>query len=506
MAEDLKNQPNYTNAAYRKMERGWTVMRDTCGGTLHLRDKGTAYLPQEPAEKNEHYGVRLSRAIFFNAVERTLHGLVGMVFRKEPKLSEDVPEIIRGREAAEGQSKIEGQWENIDNAGTHGAVFCKEVFTDAVRDGHAAILVDMPPPLPPGATLDDERRSGRRPYWVSYKAEQIINWRTRVINGETKLDLIVFKECSQEADGLYGEQEVTRYRVLRPGSWELYREIKGEGNKADIVPDPDSPRGKTTLPEIPVAIVYSRKLGTLVSQPPLLDLALTNVAHYQKYSDASTYLHIASRPILWFRNRDKSKKVESIGAYTFFDVGENGEVSFAETTGAALEAASNDIKDLEGRMAVMGLSVVEGKSKPQAPTTATEEILDHVRSESDLATAARSLQDAIELCLKFHAQYLDKSATSGGSVELGATIEELTLTPQELQTYSGMVASKQLSLDSLWALMARAGKLPEDFDAEKEKDAIKATADDFFDQALRDLERGGKPDEREPDSKTDDDQ
>jgi hypothetical protein len=166
VAEDLKTRPDFCNAAYKAMERAWSIMRDTCAGTLHLRDRGSIYLPIEPAEDTRDFEIRRSRAIFFNAVERTLNGLVGMVFRKEPKLGDDVPEVIRGREATE--MTVEGQWENIDLAGTHGSVFCKEVFTDAMRDGHAAILVDMPPlqparrnvvAVPRGARPGERRRS-----------------------------------------------------------------------------------------------------------------------------------------------------------------------------------------------------------------------------------------------------------------------------------------------------------------------------------------------------------
>src|SRR5262245_21354681 len=113
------------------MMRGWKIMADTVAGTLRLRDCGPEYLPPEPAEKDDHYRYRRLRAIFFNAVDRSVNGLVGMVFRNDPKLSPNVPEIIRGREAGEGQTQLEGHWENIDNAGAHGVVFCKETFTDA---------------------------------------------------------------------------------------------------------------------------------------------------------------------------------------------------------------------------------------------------------------------------------------------------------------------------------------------------------------------------------------
>lgn len=427
-----------------------------------MREQGPIYLPLEPGEKDQHYQYRLARAVYFNAVGITLGGSVGMVFRNDPKLTETVPEAIRGREATDDQAAVEGHWENIDNAGSHGAVFCKEVFADAMRDGHAAILVDMPPQLTEGATAADEK--GRQPYWVSYCADDIINWRTSVVNGQTRLDLIVFREINREPDGDYGEKVVTRYRVLKPGSWALYREV--EKGKPLIFEG----GGPTSLSEIPVAVAYSRKCGILLSRPPLLDLAMTNISHYQKYSDFSIYLHIASRPVLWFRGRDTNKEIERIGPYTWFDVGPDGEVAFAETTGAALDAASTDIKDLEARMSIMGLSLLVKRTG--GPITATEERNDQIEESSDLATAARSMKDAIELALKFHAQYLDKNATTGGNVELGATLDELTLTPEEMTFWSNAVAAGQYSTETMWERLQKAGKHPAGWTAEKEKERL----------------------------------
>jgi hypothetical protein len=447
------------------MAPDWQIVRDVVAGTRNLREKGPIYLPTEPAEKTDHYEYRRTRAILFNATDLTLNGMVGMVFRNDPKLLENVPEVIRGREAAEGQSAVEGHWNNIDNVGTPGAVFAKELFADAMRDGHAAILVDMPPKLQEGATRADELNAGRRPYWISYSADQIINWRVKVVSGQTMLDLVVFKECTQEPDGEYGEKMVVRYRVLRPGSWALYRE--SDDQSKEIVFESGGPM---SLAEIPVAVAYSRKRGILTSCPPLLDLAMTNVAHYQKYNDFSIYLHVASRPILWFRNRDASKKIEAISAYTAIDVGADGHVDFAETTGAALGAASQDIKDLEERMSVMGLSLLVKRTG--GPITATEEKNDQLEESSDLATAARSLQGALELALKFHAQYLDKNATTGGDVELGAALDELTMTPQEMTAWSNAVAANQYSVETMWDVFGAAGLNPPDFDKDREKERI----------------------------------
>jgi multidrug efflux pump subunit AcrA (membrane-fusion protein) len=147
---------------------------------------------------------------------------------------------------------------------------------------------------------------------------------------------------------------------------------------------------------------------------------------------------------------------------------QNGTVDFAETTGAALGAAKADIDHLEKQMSVLGLSLLAG-NKPTAQT-ATESLLDTVKEESDLATAARSLQDALELALQYTAAY---EGIEAGSVSLGSTISDLTLTPEEMRVWIEG-ANKVFSLDTIYSVFQAAGKLPEDFDAEQEKLAIEA--------------------------------
>lgn len=451
LLEQDSSSPGFHNQAYRDMEKAWQMMSDIAGGTVAIRRRGREYLPVEPAEDFREYDSRLERAVFFNATERTLHAFVGMVFRKEPRLSRDNPQ------------PLVDLWENIDNAGTHGAVFCKEAFTSILRYGHGLIYVDMPPPLPAGATLADERAANRRPYWVYYEAPQIVNWRYETIDGQPRLTLLVLMEETDEPDGEYGQKKVVRYRVLRPGSWELYRETKDQYNKRTYAIE-DS--GTVTLPFIPVAIAYSRKTGFLTSQPFLQDLALLNITHYQKYSDYSTYLHIASRPVLWFRGRNQARALEPIGPYTFFDVDQdNGHVGFAETTGSALEAARTDLKDLTAHMATLGLSLIARPATYE--TTATENIIAKVQADSDLVTAARSLKDAVELALQYTSMYL--MAQESGSLEIESITDKIFVDPQEIQAYSSMVENGQLSLESLWAILSRAGRLPEDFDTETER-------------------------------------
>lgn len=472
---DKNNSPDNVHPHYSAMYPAWEIVEDVERGTLYLRNEGAKYLHQNFAERPQAYQARLGQAILFNAFSRTLNALVGMVFKRDVKLADDNPQPI-----------VE-HWENIDNAGTHGSVFAKEFFHAALRDGHAAILVDMPPALGEGATLADER--GRRPYWVGYEAEQIINWRTEVIDGQTVLTLIVFHECSLEPDGEFGQAEVERYRVFRLDGgvavWQLYRKIERENGEDEIVLEAE---GTTTLDRIPVAICYSRKEGVLQSRPPLLDIALLNLAHYNKYSDFSTLLHL-TLPLLCRKGHDPNSTTLALGPHTVIDVTTEGDVWYAEPTGAGLKPQAEDLAALEERMAKLGLALLSSKG-PQAQQTATEVILDNLQEQSDLATAARSCQDALELALGFHAAYL---GLDGGSVEMGSGASELTLTPEKMKLLIEAVGANVLSVETVQEIMLAAGELPEDFDTQSELARIESRQASIGEQALRLFDRGQAP-------------
>lgn len=492
---DKTNQPDYTNADYANAIEEMEPVRDVCDGSKAVRAKGQRYLPKYFAENQQAYDARLKIATLFPATARTWQGLVGMVFRREIKLSADVPELIRGTEAEGKTPAAEGHWENIDNAGTHGSVFAQQAFECAVRDGHSAIFVDMPPALAPGSTLADEKAANRRPYWIKYEKDQILlPIRTVVENGQLKLQQVRFKECSTEPEGEFGEVEVHRIRVLRRDwvadetgmrprvIWQLYRKQKTDDGSEKYLFETE---GQISLPEIPIAFVYTRKTGLGRSCPPLAEQVEQNLKHYRLESNHEKAL-VLCLPIPCAKGIDPQQTQIVVGTENLMRVPENGDFWFAEPAGTSFQPTSEEIDKTESRMARIGLSLLEPKA-PQ-PTTATQNLLDHVKEESELATWVKSLADAIERCLGFHAAYL--GLPSGGSVEITSTLERLTIPPEKLRSLSEMVANKQLSLETLWEILNRAGELPESFDPKTEKDAIEANAELMADRMLSAFESG----------------
>lgn len=480
MADNKNNQPDYTNADYSTAVNEMTAVQDVCEGTEAVRKKGLIYLPRHFAEQEDSYKARLAVATLYPATARTWQGLVGMVFRREIKLAADVPAVIRGEVGAEEKPKTEGHWENIDNAGTHGSLFAQHSFECAVRDGHSAIFVDMPTELPPGATQADEE--GRRPHWVHYEKSQILlPIRTVVENGQLFIQQIRFRERSSEPDGEFGEVVVERIRVLKREwvkdeagnqspkvSWQLYKKVKNDkGEDAWI----DDGNGKIVMPgkpgEIPVTFVYTRKTGLGKSCPPLTAMAEQNLKHYRHESNLEKSLNMAIA-IPCAAGVDPAKTKIVVGTESLMTVEKAGDFWFAEATGTGIKPLQEEIDKTESRMAKIGLSLLEPKA-PQ-PTTATENILDSIKEESELSTWVKWLKDAIERCLGWHAAYLNEK--SGGSLEITATLQRIALAPEKLRVLADMQSSDQLTLETLWDLMARAEELPEGFEKKKEQQGL----------------------------------
>src|SRR5690606_29382967 len=129
-----------------------------------------------------------TRAMFYGATSRTLDGLRGAVFRKDPVL--------------EGPPRLQELTENVTQTGKSMLSVARDVITEQLAVGRVGLLVDMPP-------------TGGRPYLRVYTAESITNWREILVNGLPVLDQVVLREIAAEpAVNGFGSDFYVRYRVL----------------------------------------------------------------------------------------------------------------------------------------------------------------------------------------------------------------------------------------------------------------------------------------------------
>lgn len=466
MAEE-KQTPDQRDAAQERQQEAVSIVRAVYEGTLRLRKEGRKYLPQMSREEDKDYAARLAVARLFNAYRRTIGGLVGLVMAKDPQLADNLP------------PQIAEHAENIDMAGRHLAVFARDHFTNALIDGHAAIMVDMPA-VEPGdvQTLADERELLGRPYWVEIQKSQILRVRTLSIAGRLVLSRFAYRETVHEDDGEFGQKEVQRVRdyALQPtrDGWRpLYRvwsKRKDASGKEEWTEEQIA-NPVMSIARIPVATTYTHRTGYMESEPPLFDLAEENLNHYQTRSDRTNVLRIGSVPVLALIG--VSSDDVTIGPNNALVLPAGGDAKFVEVAGPALQESREELREIERRMAVLGLSLLMGD---QTERTATETRIDKGDGDSQLSSAARGLQDALEDALGIHAEWLNLELPTKNDKERWVTInrefENLPIDAQMVMALSNVVAAGQLPLEDMYAAFKRGKILPDGFDPEKAREML----------------------------------
>src|SRR3990172_9599720 len=80
---------NVAHKQYEKFKLRWERCRDCVEGSDAVKDRGDRYLPPLDSHKagdNAAYNAYKMRALFFNATGRTVSGLAGASFQKEPTI------------------------------------------------------------------------------------------------------------------------------------------------------------------------------------------------------------------------------------------------------------------------------------------------------------------------------------------------------------------------------------------------------------------------------------
>lgn len=456
--------------AYKDMEEGWHIVRSLWGGTLTMREAGQTFLPAEHNESAKAYEIRLQRTFLFNAFRRTVKQLSGKPFAVPVKLSEDV------------SPEIEEWCENIDNNGRTLHAFCKDWFEDAMQVGLSHCLVDFPPELRDEAgnarrlSLAEERELNRRPYWTMIRAEQLIGWRTIKVGGRQVLTQIRVRENALEPDGRWGEVEVERVRVIERDHWEVWQKsIDGTTwfkTKAE---------GVNTLGEIGLVTLYCSKTGMLTGEPPLMDLAQLNLAHWRSSSDQEHILHVARVPILFGKNLAaraapdgavQGQNQIEIGPNRMIQGPENSDLKYVEHSGGAIGSGRQALLDLEDRMTVMGLELQVRRPS----VTATQEIIDTAESESELHAMVAAMKLAVDNALTLSGQWVGIAPEQTGEVTFFTDFGISQRQNAEIDQLLKMRQAGEISRETFYGELMRRGFLESGFDPEAEMALLETEA------------------------------
>lgn len=466
--ENRSDSPDYESQSYRDQLSDVELVRAVHEGTGALRKGGEDYLPKHPMEGRKQYDTRVKIALSYNATKRTADGLVGMLFRREPVVSDAPPDI-------------EDDLEDVDLQGRALGVFLRQVAENALLDGHTWLHIEEP-------KVDQERvrtarmatEAGVRPYWLNITKKQAHNWRFEVRDGRPVLTLFAYRESHAEPDGAFGEVVRQRVRVLREaevGEDGVRSDVRGElweFRKADGTDRKDRwvqiDAYNVGVKEIPVVCVYGNRTGTFTSRPPLLDLAYEQVEHYRVRSERQKAMTYAAIAVPYAFGRDMTDEEGNATVQWGSDgmmLSNDPEATagIIESRGYGLDALKEELQEIQARMASLGLQLIARANQAQSAAsrqTATENVLSKSEGDAWLQAFATALQDAVNEALLIHGQY--RNVESPGTVEVNHDFHDQLIDAGVMKELREFHEAEIIPIEDVWAALQRGEILDETFD------------------------------------------
>ena len=433
--------------SYDDMLPVWQTCCDVEKGQRAIHAGLEKYLPRNGAESDADYKSRIARSDFFNAYYRTISGLVGMAFGKDPTL--DLPALI------------DSYKDDIDLEGTSLFSMAKDVCEDILESGRVGIMVDHPP-LPNNVTAISvavAERMGMRPAIKTYGAEHIINWRYAKVMNARVLTRVVLKEKADVSTDEFEETTEDRYRVLDLDEMGSYRQRvyritdKGEDELLEQVYPLMNGR---PLNYVPFIIIGPNGVQGDVEEPPLVDLAYANIAHYQVNSDIRVALHFGVPTFCISGYVEPSEGAPGsdlvVGSRTAILLADpNAKAYFAEPAGQMLPSMQQALKEIEQRMAILGARMIADETRQAETLGATQ--IKRAGENSVMAAIVIAVSQAFTWALGIMAQW---SGADGDVVfEINREFSPVGLSSQELVAYMAAVQQGLMSDIEFYELLQR---------------------------------------------------
>jgi hypothetical protein len=213
--------------------------------------------------------------------------------------------------------------------------------------------------------------------------------------------------------------------------------------------------GTYSLGEIPLVTTYSNKVDTMVSRPPLLDVAYLNLAHFQRQADLIHSLHIASQPLLVLEGWDDQTKDMAISVNYAIATQPGNKVYYVEPASSAFEAQSNEIKELQSQMSMLGISTLS--QQKFVAESADARRLDKVETNSMLAAVSLDLEQTLQKAFDYAAEYLGLEPPE---VSISRDFDVSRLIGQDITAITALFDKGVVSLSEVRAILTQGEILP----------------------------------------------
>lgn len=447
----------------------YRLISDCIKGAKAVKGRGTLYLPDPdaglgPAQlgANPRYYGYIARANFYNVAQRTVEGLIGQIFLRNPNV--EVPNRLNIVKA------------DVDGAGVTAVQQAKLACEYALSYSRAGLYIDYPKTEGKQTTVADLESGNVRPTIALYHPERIRNWDYTKVGAKSKLSLVVLDEDYRKEAGDRFTREVAiqqRCLILENNAYKV--EIWRDGVLHETL-TPAGPDGKA-LDEIPFTFIGVKANDGKVEPPAMYALCDLNISHYRNSADHEEMLFICGQatPVAKGLSAEWAEQFGEIklGSRTGVLLPVGGEFELVQAEERS--AISLEMEAKEKRMVALGAKLVEQK---QVQRTATEASQDQAAETSVLSSVAKNVGAAYKFAFEWCAYLVglgDRTAIENDSTivfDLNSEFDLVQLAPEERgqlmkEWQAGIITDKEMR-DSL----TRAGIATEDFELwEADRDA-----------------------------------
>ncbi len=417
----------YVRQEVTNMHHKWSTVADCLSGQERVKAMGTVYLPMpnaddKSAENVARWDAYLLRAVFYNVTRRTLEGLVGQVFSRDP--INNIPDSMAAMIV-----DVDGTGVSLDQQAKKGLAL-------NIAYGGFGLLVDYPITSAP-TSLADQKAGFIHPTIHQYHRQSITNWRHEMRGAKQVYSLIVIKETATVADDGFEITSGERWRVLQlvDGKYTVTKWREGGEDEPNYVVT-DGPRTPLDAAGQPFTEIPFHFCGVLnnddkIDEPSLYDLAVLNIAHYRNSADYEDSCYMVGQPTPFFAGLTQ-QWVDKVFKNKIIQLGSRAAIPLpVGGTAGLLQVAPNSMPfeamgHKEVQMMALGAKLIEPGG---GQNTLGQAQLDESSESSMLSTAAKNVSMAYTMALNLAAKMAGVSDVI--SYSLNTDFPASRLTPNE---------------------------------------------------------------------------
>lgn len=446
----------------------YEVVTDAVAGSTAVKAKKTKYLPMpnaaDASNENQHrYKSYLTRAMFYGVTGRTLRGLTGQIFMRDPVI--ETPESMKPLV------------EDTNGEGVSLVQLAKKIANYVISCGRAGLFVDYPE-TNGQVTQKQLEDDGIRPTITGYDGRQIINWRTRKRGALSVLNLVVLEENYIKSDDGFEVKLDTQWRVLKLSDTDEYSvEIwRKEATRNYTLYKSYVPRDASGSPfkDIPFCFIGAENNDSDIDPVPLFDLADMNMGHYRNSADHEENLFLCAQatPVITGLTEawaDKYfKEGVGLGSRAAIPLPQGGDAKLMQAE--EVSALSTEMEHKERQMVALGAKLVEQKTVQR---TATEAGLEEASESSTLSNISNNLSLGFTWALGWGAMFIGVPET-GIKFEANSDFDISKMSPEERGQTIKEWQAEAITFSEMRSALRKSGIATlTDAEAEKEiRDAI----------------------------------